>query len=539
MLLSQASSSFSPQPGARSGVGRAGGKGSRDPLSVSEAMRLAQHALEDITVRLVGEVSEVNAKKGYKAVYFTIKDANAMLPCFMWNNRYQASGVQLAVGGEVELTGRFTLYAQKGRMNFDVFSVSLVGEGNLRLKVANLARKLQGEGLMDPSRKLPIPPYCETIGLVTSPNGKAVHDALRTLRRRWPLARVKLAGVFVEGAGASAGIIEALRACYRARCEVILLVRGGGTFEELMPFNDEALARAIAACPIPIVTGLGHEPDTLIADMVSDKRSSTPTGAAADITPDAFALQADLTALGVSLASAQNRTIEHARLRLDRLATRPLFSDAQALFASDLLTVDVMQDRLSRALPSKLERRAMQLDALEKRMAQALPANVRRDEAALALAQNRLGRALPAALAHDVLRLAALAERLNRALPGQVERHRTGLDSLDSRMARMLPKAFEHEANAVKMGERKLVDAGRTLAEPFGHEMALRAGRLHDLSPLAVLARGYSVAKDDAGGVVKSIQQTHPGQKLRVMVSDGTIACRVEDAEEGTPSITR
>ena len=237
---------------------RSEGGGSPDALSVSGAMALAKGALEGVTVRLVGEVSEVSNKPGYKAVYFTVKDQRAALPCMMWNNRFQASGVRLAVGQLVELTGRFTLYAPKGRMNFDVFSIALAGEGNLRMQVANLARKLEAEGLMAPARKRPVPAYPALVGLVTSPRGAAVHDVLRTLRRRFPLARVLVAGVAVEGSNAPAGIVEGMRAVVRAGAEVVLVVRGGGSFEDLMPFNDEGLARMIAKCPVPVVTGIGH-----------------------------------------------------------------------------------------------------------------------------------------------------------------------------------------------------------------------------------------------------------------------------------------
>ena len=254
-------------------------------LSVSAAMGLAKNALEEVVVRLVGEVSEVNDKPGYKAVYFTVKDEKASLPCMMWMNRYQASGVALSVGALVELTGRFSLYAAKGRMNFDVFSVSLAGEGQLRLQVANLARELEAMGLMDPARKRPLPAYPETIGLVTSPRGAAVHDVLRTLRRRYPLARILFAGVPVEGPGAADGLVDGLAKVVFAGAEVVLLVRGGGSFEDLMPFNDRRLARTIAACPVPVVTGIGHEPDTSIADMVADVRASTPTAAAEAVAP--------------------------------------------------------------------------------------------------------------------------------------------------------------------------------------------------------------------------------------------------------------
>ena len=259
-------------------------------LSVSAAMQMAKQSLESVTVRIVGEVSEVSVKAGYKAAYFTVKDQNAALPCMMWNNRYRSAGVQLAVGQLVEIAGRFTLYAAKGRMNFDVFSLNLAGEGDLRLKVANIAKKLQAEGLTDPARKRPIPAFPECIGLVTSPRSAAVHDVLRTLRRRFPVATVKLAGVPVEGANAPAGIIEGLRCVVAAGSQVVLVVRGGGSFEDLMPFNDEQLARAIAACPVPVVTGIGHEVDTSIADMVSDLRASTPTAAAEAVSPSTESL---------------------------------------------------------------------------------------------------------------------------------------------------------------------------------------------------------------------------------------------------------
>ena len=282
---------------------RSEGGGSPDALSVSGAMALAKGALEGVTVRLVGEVSEVSNKPGYKAVYFTVKDQRAALPCMMWNNRFQASGVRLAVGQLVELTGRFTLYAPKGRMNFDVFSIALAGEGNLRMQVANLARKLEAEGLMAPARKRPVPAYPALVGLVTSPRGAAVHDVLRTLRRRFPLARVLVAGVAVEGSSAPAGIVEGMRAVVRAGAEVVLVVRGGGSFEDLMTFNDESLARAVAACPVPVVTGIGHEPDTSICDMVGDRRCSTPTAAAESVAPA-------ITELAELLAAREHRLVQ-------------------------------------------------------------------------------------------------------------------------------------------------------------------------------------------------------------------------------------
>lgn len=312
-----------------------------EALSVSGAMALAKGALEGVVVRLVGEVSEVSNKPGYKAVYFTVKDERAALPCMMWNNRFNAAGIALRVGQLVELTGRFTLYAPKGRMNFDVFSLSLAGEGRLRQQVAELARRLEAEGLMDPGRKRPLPAYPLAIGLVTSPRGDAVHDVLRTLRRRFPLSRVVLAGVAVEGAQAPAGIVEGLRRVVEAGVEMVLVVRGGGSFEDLMPFNDERLARTIARCPVPVVTGIGHEPDTSIADMVADVRASTPTAAAEAASPSRESLERHFAARARSLSVCAERALERAAADVRRCATRPLFRDAQLLFSVEAQTLDL------------------------------------------------------------------------------------------------------------------------------------------------------------------------------------------------------
>ena len=424
MLLSQASSQ---------------GAATSRPLSVSEAMQAAKRSLESITVKLIGEVSEVNAKAGYKAVYFTVKDAGASLPCMIWLNRYHQSGVQLCVGQRVELTGRFTLYAPKGRMNFDVFSISLAGEGDLRRRVAELAQRLEREGLMAASRKRPVGSLYEHIGLVTSPRGAAVHDVLRTIRRRFPVARISLAGVAVEGSQAPQGIVFGIDACVRAGCEVILVVRGGGSFEDLMPFNDERLARAIAACPVPIVTGIGHEPDTSIADMVADVRSSTPTAAAERVSPDSSTLLRELDARAASMSASQRLAIERYEARLGHIASRPLFKDPHLLFSTDLLTLDLLHDRLSRALPECLAKDSLHLNDMQ----------------------------------------------------------------------------------------RRLCDRAKTSFERFEHDLALRAGRLHDLSPLAVLSRGYAIAKDEEGSVVRSIHAVHSGDRIDVAVSDGVISCSV------------
>ena len=336
-------------------------QGQSAPFSVSQAMNMAKGALESIVVRIVGEVSEVSVKPGYKAAYFTIKDSAASLPCMMWNNRYRDSGVQLAVGNLVEVTGKFTLYAAKGRMNFDVMSLSLSGEGELRLRVANIAKRLQAEGLTAPERKRIIPTMPQCIGVVTSPRSAAVHDVLRTLRRRFPVADVLLAGVPVEGAQAPEGIMQGITCVANAGAQVVLVVRGGGSFEDLMPFNDERLARCIAACPVPVVTGIGHEVDTTIADMVSDYRASTPTAAAEAVSPSSEALSEYLGSRGNALAHAMENTLSRNRARLEAYSSRAVLKDPLSLLRADAQALDNASERLELVLPAMVMRSREQL----------------------------------------------------------------------------------------------------------------------------------------------------------------------------------
>ncbi len=435
--------------------------GQKEALSVSAAITIAKSLLQQHAFRITGEVSELSDKPGYKAVYFTIKDNDATLSCLMWKNRYVAAGVPLRIGAKVIVTGKFTIFAPKGRMNFEVSSLSLAGDGDLRAKVAALAEKLRQEGLMDQARKRPVVSYPEKIGLITSPRGAAVHDVLRTLRRRFPVVEIVFAGVPVEGKQAPKDMIAALQTVVAAGAQEVLLVRGGGSFEDLMPFNDEALARAIAACPIPVVTGIGHEPDTSIADMVSDYRASTPTAAAETVSPnqdDMYYLLDDYARRMQGVMTARlNRSAEY----IQGIAERPVFRDPLSLFATDFQMLDVLQMSLDRSLAQYLPLQMKYLDQLEH---------------ALTLTEQR---------------------------------------------------AMNHYSDCVEALQAVLQKIGTSLLEPRYSEVSLSAARLHDLSPLKTLARGWSIAKNESGDVIQSVSQVRPNQMLSIQVKDGLIDTKV------------
>jgi exodeoxyribonuclease VII large subunit len=325
-------------------------------LTVSEAVHLAKRALEGLTLRVIGEVSEATDRAGYKAIYFTVSDGSSVLPCLIWRDAFEVSGVQLRSGMLVELGGSFTVYAPKGRMQFQVRSLAAAGEGLLRMQVAALARTLETEGLMRVDRKRPLPEYPGRIALVTSPRGKAVHDVIKALHRRYPIAELLIAGVAVEGADAAGHIVEGLAAAGASGAEVVILARGGGSYEDLMPFNDERVARAVVACPVPVVTGIGHEPDTTIADMVADLRASTPTAAAEAVAPAAEEVAARFDSAGALLVRGLRHAVSRARMRLTSLEARPVLADPRGALLLSAQRLDLARAGLGRCLPARVAR---------------------------------------------------------------------------------------------------------------------------------------------------------------------------------------
>jgi len=430
-------------------------------------MRLAKGALEQIAARVVGEVSDCTVKPGYKAVYFTIRDEYSVMPCLMWRDAFDQSGIDLRAGALVEVAGSFTAYPPKGRMQFQVRSISLAGEGALRLQVAALARRLEAEGLMLDVRKRPLPRFPRAIGLVTSPRGKAVHDVIRTLRRRFPAAELVIAGVQVEGDGAIAAIVEGLRLVGEAPgVEVAILCRGGGSYEDLMPFNDEQVARAVVSCPVPVVTGIGHEPDTSIADMVADLRASTPTAAAEAVVPacDEVAAQLDVTAR--LLASALEHVVRRAESRLQLVADRPMFCDRSWLLAQKM----------------------QMLDALASQLAKAIPERVRRDREAVT--RNRL--------------------RLQHVAPGLFTRHEMRIRSVRDRLRIEGPRVTERASRSLGLAAARLEELSPLKILGRGYAVCYdEAGR----------------------EVVRAATDVAVGDRVRVRVASGSLGCLVESVE--------
>ncbi len=427
-----------------------------DMLSVSDAISLAKAQVSGMPALVVaGEVSGFrgpNARSGH--CYFQVKDDESAMDVIVWRNVYANLGAQLRDGLAIVMRGKFDVYKGTGRLSFIARSLELAGEGALRQKVAALARKLEAEGLMAPERKRPIARFCERVAVVTSPSGSVIDDVKRTLARRNPLVAIDVVGCAVQGPYAVDSIIRALGVAADARPEAILLVRGGGSFEDLMTFNDERLARAVAASPIPVVTGIGHEPDTSICDMVSDRRASTPTAAAESVAP------------------AIDEIVEAIEGRRQRMG-----SALQAAVTAESSRLDLASSRATRSLASKVERERALLEALSHRRCLEDPFAFLEDRSAFVLqTEQRLDDAIPRVMEARVKQVELLSERLTNGAERITTPHGAAIAALAASLDALSPlRVLARGYAIVKDGRGGVVcDAGDLRV---GQRVDVRLGR--------------------------------------------------------------
>lgn len=376
--------------------------------------------LSDVFV--CGEISNFTDHYRSGHLYFSLKDEKSVIRAVMFARSAARLRFRPADGMRVIARGRVSVYEVSGQYQFYAEDMQPDGLGALELAFEQLKAKLGAEGLFAPERKRPIPPYPERIGVITSPTGAAVHDIQTVLARRYPLASVVFCPVLVQGEGAAPQIVDALERFSRLRCaDVIILGRGGGSLEDLWPFNEESVARAVASCAVPVISAVGHETDFTICDFVADLRAPTPSAAAELAVPDRRELLNVIADQRLRMYRAASASVSEGRSRLDALTA-------------------------SRALRSPMD---------------------------------------------------------------TVESGRMAVDRLAERM---------RGASARKMSEAKAA-------------LSASAGRLSALSPLAVLARGYSVARK-GGIVISSIKSVVPGDSVDVVVSDGKFSCTVNEIEK-------
>lgn len=347
------------------------------PFTVSELTAYIKDILEQdetlTDVWVEGEVSNMSRPvSGH--VYFKLKDGGAVLPCVMWRSAAARVRTMPQDGDRILAHGRVGVYEAGGQYQLYVDEIQAAGLGEYYIQLERLKERLRAEGLFAEERKRPLPPIPKHIGIVTSPDGAALRDILHVLRRRFPCVAATLAPTQVQGDEAPAQIVAALDALNRhTDCDVVIVARGGGSVEELAAFNDERVARAIHASRIPVVTGVGHETDFTIADMVADRRAPTPTGAAEIVTPDRADLLAALEGMAEQMGRIMARRIQDSGNSLAFLRRALYRVSPQARIASERQRADELDYRMTLAARRILPQRQRDVKALADRLRSASP----------------------------------------------------------------------------------------------------------------------------------------------------------------------
>jgi exodeoxyribonuclease VII large subunit len=467
--------------------------------SVSQLVSRVSRAVKDAfpeTITVLGEISNfTRASSGH--LYFSLKDENASIPCVMWRSTARRLKFDPADGLEVVASGKVDFYEVRSAVQLYAEKLTPRGEGALELAFRQLREKLAGEGLFDPDRRKPIPRFPRAVGVVTSPTGAAIRDIRRTLHRRWPGLAVFLVGVRVQGEQAAGEIAQAVRlldaAAPQYGIDTIIVGRGGGSIEDLWAFNEEPVARAIAAARTPIIAGVGHEVDVTIADLVADRRAATPTAAAEVAVPDRGELVDHLALLSGRMRRCVRSVLDGAR--------------------RDLLSIQrsgVLRDPLGRLRSARQHT----------------------DELAAAL-----GGALRATLSQRARRLAPLADRLAALHPMRLlEQRRARLDRLADRLRWQLGATASRDAGRLWQLQQKLIAVSPAYAVQLARQRVLAAERqLEAMSYRSVLKRGFTVTRDRDGNILHAAGDAREAGQLETEFADGRVRSRAVDGDPPPP----
>ncbi|TPM07301.1 MULTISPECIES: exodeoxyribonuclease VII large subunit [unclassified Mesorhizobium] len=496
--------------------------------TVSEISGALKRTVEDAfgNVRVRGEISGYRGPHSSGHAYFTLKDDRARLDAVVWKGTMGRLKFRPEEGMEVIATGRLTTYPGKSNYQIVIDNLEPAGAGALMALLEERKRRLQAEGLFEGGRKRLLPFMPRVIGVVTSPTGAVIRDIIHRIKDRFPL-HVLVWPVRVQGETAGAEVTSAV-AGFNAlardgtieRPDLLIVARGGGSLEDLWGFNDEALARAVAASAIPVISAVGHETDWTLIDLVADVRAPTPTGAAEIAVPVKADLEATLASLGARLKAAVSRNFERKRQSV-RAAARALPSPDQ-LLALPRRRLDEAASRLGRGLMVSTERKRGRFLALKltpAMLSQRIAEAWRTNERNLLRAQGAL-RTLTRARRAELNRA---ADQLPKCARASLQRHRQQLAALQGRIT-IEPTARRQriQRDFLTALTRRSTHAASLRLERLRSRVAHADRLLATLSHKAVLARGFALVKDADGAVVKRAAELSAGMALSLEFADGT-----------------
>lgn len=478
--------------------------------SVSQLNNSARRLLEGELglVWLSGEISNfTQPSSGHW--YLTLKDENAQIRAAMFRMKNMRVNFRPTNGMQVLVRASVSLYEPRGDYQLIIDTMQPAGEGLLQQQFEALKMKLAAEGLFAINLKKNIPHFVKAVGVVTSKTGAALQDILQILQRRDPSLKVIIYPTAVQGKDASAEIVQMIElANARKEVDVLIVGRGGGSLEDLWCFNEEMVARAIFASELPIISAVGHEIDVTIADFVADVRAPTPSAAAELVSRDQLELLQRLDYQQQRLQNAFDVLLQQKQRKFDYLIQRLQYQHPNKILKQQAYQQTQFEQRLQQALTRFVQQKQQKFSYLVQRLNYQHPNN-RLNQQAQQLKQfeHRLQSAMEWQFKKLCLNYTALCERLEKnPLPYVVDQHQQYISQLEQR----LKLALQARVTQAEQG------------------FAMQCGKLESLSPLKVLARGYSIAQNEQGQAIVNIDQVRNGEQLETRVADGRIISRVE-----------
>ena len=458
-------------------------------------------------VFLKGEISNFKAHStGH--MYFSLKDEKSKINAIMFNFNAKKLNFKPQEGSKVLVVGKISVFEQTGAYQIYIDDMKEDGIGNLYVAFEKLKQDLQKEGLFDPKYKKPIPVFPKRVGVVTAPTGAAIRDILSTIKRRCNKTEVIVFPSLVQGENAKEDIVRNIKLAENYNLDVLIVGRGGGSIEDLWPFNEEIVARAIFECSIPVISGTGHEVDFTIADFVADYRAETPTGAAEKAVPNLKDMINYFDQFKIRLNESMNKKIEHKKLKLENIKNSYVIKNPMMIIENKIQKLDIVNEKIITLLNQKMEKTINTFINLSQKVLYLSPYNK---------------------LNNYNVKLQNLNEKINLISNQIIKNNINKVDNIKQKIEYLNP------INKIEKYKKELKNYNDNINKNINHILLIKQNKfkiilekVEILNPIAILGRGYSITKKD-NKVLNSVHNIKVNDELNVKLKDGNILVNVKE----------